>query len=83
MPIQQGMNQMTAAAINTIRRGVKSTSGVARRASGRRRRKSSAGSRSSGLRKFRVTAKRVKLPKFGGAAWRKKYGLGKKRRRKA
>jgi hypothetical protein len=71
MPIQQGMNQHTAAVINTIVRG-----GRKLRSAGKRRRKStkkSAGgsvSRKSSGRKI----------KFGSPAWRKKYKLGRKKK---
>jgi len=68
MPIQQGMNQMSPAAINTIRRGVKSTTVGAFGGMRRKRRVAK-----------RATAKRAKRRsggrklKFGSPAWRKKY----------
>jgi len=68
MPIQQGMNQMSAAVINTIRRGRKSTDTVRAFSGMRRKRRKSNGTakrakRSNGKRKL----------KFGSAAYRKKY----------
>ena len=68
MPIQQGMSQQTPAAINTIRRGQKTTTVRAFSGMRRKKRKSNGGTkkaakRSNGKRKL----------KFGSPAWRKKY----------
>lgn len=80
MPIQQGMNQQTAAAINTIRRGIKSTArGAVRRA---KRRRSGAKNGAGRSRKRRAAGSSKRLPKFGSPAWRKKFGLDKKRRKR-
>ena len=67
MPIQQGMNQMSAAAINTIRRGKKSTD-TTRSASGTRRRR-----RSSSTKKTAKRSNGKRKLKFGSAAYRAKY----------
>lgn len=68
MPLQQGMSQQTAATINTIRRGVKSTTvrafgGMRRKRRGTKAKSAKRAKRSNGKRKL----------KFGSPAWRKKY----------
>jgi len=68
MPIQQGMSQMTPAAINTIRRGRKSTDVGGNGGGTRRRRRKSNGT----AKKARRSGGKRKL-KFGSPAWRKKY----------
>jgi len=69
MPIQQGMNQMSAAAINTIRRGRKSTDTVRAFGGMRRKRRASKASNGNGKRKKNGKGKL----KYGSAAYRKKY----------
>lgn len=78
MPIlQQGMNQQTPAAQNTIVRGA----GTGQRRP--RRRRAVSGKRSSGRKSSGSSSRKLK---FGSPAWQKKYGAkrrrGQARRRK-
>lgn len=66
MPLQQGMNQQSPAAVNTILRGKGTSDFAANRGTRRRRRKSATVKRAK-----RTNGKR-KL-KFGSPAWRKRY----------
>lgn len=72
-----GFSQMTPASRAALSRIGGSRGG----SSGRRRRTKKRGA--SSKRRTARGSSRKRLPKFGSPAWRKKYNLGKKRRRRA